>query len=79
MPEPSILFTVTGVVIAGLVAWVGFVLSRAHQPWSREAVTSGMAIADTPIEPVQQPGGEPDAAPSELVASAEEKDRKNGA
>lgn len=35
MHEANILYAVTGVVIAGLMGWVGLVLATAKEPWGR--------------------------------------------
>lgn len=35
MPDQTILYSVTAVVIAGLVAWVGVALKTAKEPWAR--------------------------------------------
>jgi len=37
MPEANVLYSVTGVVIVGLVAWVAMVLKSAKEPWVRPA------------------------------------------
>ena len=37
MPEATTLYSVTGVVVVGLVAWVAMVLAKAKEPWSRPA------------------------------------------
>lgn len=37
MPEATTLYSVTGVVIVGLVAWVAMVLKQAKEPWARPA------------------------------------------
>ena len=34
MPEAQLLYSVTGVVIVGLVAWVGWALTTAKEPWA---------------------------------------------
>lgn len=41
MPEATVLYSVTAVVIAGLILWVAFVLKTAKEPWAREAPMSG--------------------------------------
>ncbi len=35
MPEATVLYTVTAVVVVGLVVWVALVLKTATAPWSR--------------------------------------------
>jgi hypothetical protein len=37
MPEATTLYSVTGVVLVGLVAWVAMVLKQAKEPWARAA------------------------------------------
>jgi hypothetical protein len=37
MPEATTLYSVTGVVLVGLVAWVAMVLKQAKEPWARPA------------------------------------------
>lgn len=37
MPEATVLFSVTAVVVVALVVWVVVVLARAKQPWARAA------------------------------------------
>ena len=37
MPEANVLYSVTGVVLVGLVAWVAMVLKSAKEPWVRPA------------------------------------------
>jgi hypothetical protein len=39
MPEPTVLYVVTAVVVAGLVAWVAYVLKTAKEPWAAQAST----------------------------------------
>lgn len=36
MPEATVLYSVTAVVIAALVLWVAAVLKTAKEPWARE-------------------------------------------
>ncbi len=58
MPEPSILFTVTGVVIVGLAAWLAMVLKKSNEPWARTAnadmVVAAKASDDPPVEPAAE-------------------------
>jgi hypothetical protein len=35
MPEATVLYVVTAVVVAGLLVWLGIVLARAKTPWGR--------------------------------------------
>lgn len=37
MPETNVLYSVTGAVVVGLVAWVAVVLKSANEPWARPA------------------------------------------
>lgn len=39
MPEATVLYSVTSVVVTGLVLWVLFVLKTAKEPWSRPPLT----------------------------------------
>jgi hypothetical protein len=71
MPEPSVLYTVTAVVLAGLVVWVGYVLKTAKQPWTRAHVAKPTAEADVPVEPVAAKGAEADTGQeAEAVTAA---------
>ena len=45
MPEATTLYSVVGVVLVGLVAWVATVLKQAKEPWARPA---------PPEEPAQE-------------------------
>ena len=49
MPEANVLYSVTAVVVVGLVAWVAFVLKTAKEPWSRPPVPQPRT-ADVPVE-----------------------------
>ena len=35
MPEATVLYTVTAVVVLGLIVWVAVVLKTAREPWAR--------------------------------------------
>ena len=35
MPEATVLYTVTAVVVLGLIVWVAAVLKTAREPWAR--------------------------------------------
>jgi hypothetical protein len=51
MPEANVLYIVTAVVVAGLIAWVSYVLKTAKEPWAREpSVTPKGADPSPPIE-----------------------------
>ena len=62
MPEANILYTVTGVVVAGLVVWLFACLKVAKEPWARRDAEAALAAAglskkakaaadDVPVEP----------------------------
>ncbi|MFO0739301.1 MAG: hypothetical protein U0270_25620 [Labilithrix sp.] len=48
MPEATTLYSVTGVVVVGLVAWVAMVLKQAKEPWSRPALEEPAEEHDAP-------------------------------
>ena len=51
MPETSVLYSVTGAVVVGLVAWVAFVLKGAKEPWARETPKPVRTAGDdVPVE-----------------------------
>lgn len=45
MPEATLLYSVTAVVIAGLVIWVAVVLKTAKEPWIRASAGNADAPA----------------------------------
>jgi hypothetical protein len=45
MPEANVLYTVTAVVVAGLVLWVLASLKMAKQPWPRPEAVTAIAAA----------------------------------
>jgi hypothetical protein len=49
MPEANVLYSVTAVVVVGLVAWVAVVLKTAKEPWSRPPVPQPRT-EDVPVE-----------------------------
>jgi hypothetical protein len=52
MPEATLLYSVAGVVIAGLVLWVAWVLKTQKEPWARgPLVQSPVPAAALPAEP----------------------------
>jgi len=51
MPEATTLYSVTGVVIVGLVVWVSMVLKQAKEPWSRPAPP----VVEAPAEELDKP------------------------
>jgi cytoskeletal protein RodZ len=83
MPEANVLYSVTAVVVLGLVAWVAVVLKTAKEPWARPPIAS-LRTADVPLEgaaeaPVAEAKAEAkadadaDAKADEKAADAEEK------
>ena len=49
MPEANVLYSVTAVVVFGLVAWVAVVLRTAKEPWARE-LPKAATVDDVPLE-----------------------------
>jgi len=49
MPEANVLYSVTAVVVFGLVAWVSVVLKTAKEPWARE-LPKAAPVDDVPLE-----------------------------
>ena len=45
MPEATVLYSVTAVVVAGLVVWVAVVLKTAKEPWIRAVPPRSGALA----------------------------------
>ena len=45
MPEATVLYSVTAVVIAGLIVWVAAVLKTAKEPWIRAVPSRSGALA----------------------------------
>jgi hypothetical protein len=71
MPEATVLYTVTAVVVAALVVWVAVVLKTAKEPWARPTLPLSVALsaADEP-----DMGADPLAAePSRLDADSTSK------
>lgn len=56
MPEATTLYSVTGAVIVGLVAWVAMVLKQAKEPWARPAPP------EEPAEDLEGPESKADEA-----------------
>jgi hypothetical protein len=50
MPEATTLYSVTGVVLVGLVAWVAMVLKQAKEPWARPAPEEPAQELESPEE-----------------------------
>lgn len=76
MPEANVLYTVTAVVVAGLVVWVAAALKMAKEPWARPnavdaTATATARAADVPIEKTEEPAAEAEDKPAE--EKAEEK------
>jgi hypothetical protein len=66
MPEANVLYTVTSVVVAGLLVWVVASLKMAKQPWPRPEAAAAIAASkasgrepDTAVEKTEEsPAGE---------------------
>jgi len=48
MPEATVLYTVTAVVVLGLVVWVAVVLKTAREPWARPHLERQSGIESVP-------------------------------
>ncbi len=68
MPEATVLYSVTAVVVAGLVIWVAAVLVRAKEPWARP-----MPLLAMPDAPGVVTTDADDTAPATPVALGEAK------
>jgi hypothetical protein len=55
MPEATTLYSVTGVVLVGLIAWVAMVLKQAKEPWARPAAEEPAQELDSPEEKKDEP------------------------
>jgi hypothetical protein len=66
MPEATVLYLVTAVVVVGLIIWVAAVLKTAKEPWARAVVPqpSGAPPAGEPEDdvPVVEPSKNPPVA-----------------
>ena len=56
MPEATVLYTVTAVVVLGLIVWVAAVLRTAREPWARPRVRrpedgDGLSVVRTSSDP----------------------------
>jgi hypothetical protein len=79
MPEANVLYTVTAVVVAGLVVWVLAALKMAKEPWARpEAAAAAAAAAleknrapDVPIEKVDEKVAGETETPAEATKDEE--------
>lgn len=68
MPEATVLYSVTGVVVVGLIAWVSMVLAKAKEPWSRPAPPEEPAAEqDAPEETKEEAAADSEAAPEPKV------------
>ena len=56
MPEATVLYSVTAVVVAGLVVWVAVVRKTAKEPWARERLSRD-AEAPSPAVVTTDAGG----------------------
>lgn len=67
MPEATVLYSVAGVVIAGLVGFVGFALATWKEPWSRprplpggdDTALPGVIPEASVVPPPSSIGGDP--------------------
>jgi hypothetical protein len=50
MPDPQVVYVVTGIVVLGLVAWVIVVLTRAEKPSPGPTLTSAADRPETTAE-----------------------------
>lgn len=81
MPEANVLYTVTAVVVAGLVLWVLASLKMAKEPWARPEAAAAIAAsksskrdADVPVEKVdEKPAATESVEEKKADADAEEK------
>jgi hypothetical protein len=65
MPEATVLYSVTAVVIAALVLWVAAVLKTAKEPWAREPPPKPLAQQAEPSStaaPVRGEAEEPEGS-----------------
>lgn len=60
MPEATVLYFVTAVVIIGLILWVAAVLRTAKEPWAREAPARVVELASEEPKPHQAEADEAD-------------------
>ena len=67
MPEATVLYTVTAVVVLGLIVWVAAVLKTAREPWARPpAPRLSHAESVPPAQSGSEPRNEAKAAEPEL-------------
>lgn len=69
MPEATVLFSVTGVVIVGLIAWVAFVLTTNKQPWARTLPPAPPVEPTAGETPMKSEGESPRLAEDEAALS----------
>lgn len=70
MPEATVLYTVTAVVVLGLIVWVAAVLKTARKPWARPAALRlPEAESLAPATSEDEPEGGAKAAEAEVEAS----------
>jgi len=66
MSEATLLFSVTAVVVVGLVGWVAFVLAKARTPWTRDRAPSELVAAPAAVAaPAPAEPAAADPAPAE--------------
>ena len=68
MPEATVLYTVTAVVVLGLIVWVAAVLKTAREPWARPGPRLSHAESLPPGPSASEPRNEAKAAAAELEA-----------
>ena len=77
MPEPNVLYTVTAVVVVGLVAWVAVTLKTAKEPWARPLPSGAVPAPEPAPEKTEEPKAEASekAAEPEAPAASSEDDK----
>jgi hypothetical protein len=79
MPEANVLYTVTAVIVAGLVVWVLASLKMAKEPWARPEAAAAIAAAKAAERreadvPVEKPAvSEPDVTAEATAVKVDEK------
>jgi len=68
MPEATVLYSVTAMVVTGLVLWVGAVLRSAREPWARPLPQAIDVEPLPPVDPAVEPAGTPASAGSPEAA-----------
>jgi hypothetical protein len=64
MPEATVLYSVTAVVVVALVVWVAVILKMAKEPWARPRLSLSAALT---------PAGEMGAGDEAEATSGEDK------